>query len=443
MGERDLSAHCGTALVGLEGVDVSPARSGDHVSTFQLLQHIFHAPSVAEFHASHDAPLYEPSDRLLARINRQLLGHVHIVNRTMHFDSLRLPVAEIHHLGVLPELRGRGLGGRLLHAAETKIVEEGGELAMLRTTEPQFFARRGWIVCGRCCWSTATTRNVLARLADVPPEETSPLAPSRPRPTVRLWRQVEQDSIARLHQSNAHGSRGAFERNHEYWRWLVSRHGFERFYVAVEDDRRSAETSGAAKIVGYAAVKGARILELQIDPGSPAAAGQLLARACSDAIERGEGTLRFDAPGDHPLHQVMRQAGGRFVQSEREGGEVLMGKLFDPWGLLEQLRGDLYARAKAAGFDLPTELGLSIDGEKCLLTFTRRSAKLLPGKTGRSYLTCDRLLFCRLLLGELDVAQAENTGALGASTRVAVEMASALFPQSPIWFSPLDYQPAD
>ena len=139
----------------------------------------------------------------------------------------------------------------------------------------------------------------------------------------------------------------------------------------------------------------------------------------------------------------MQQAGGRFVESPSEQGEVLMAKLFDPWSFLAQLRGDLHTRAKAAGFDLPTELGLSIDGEKRLLAITRRSAKLLPGKTGRSYLTCNRSLFCRLLLGELDVAQAETADTLQASTRVALDMARVLFPRTPIWFSPLDYQPAE
>ena len=428
----------------LQDVDVQPARAGDHVLIYQLLQHIFHAPSMAEFQASQDAPLYEPSDRLVARLNGRLFGHVHVVNRTMNFDSVRVPVADVRHLGVLPELRGRGLGSELLQAAEEKIVEEGGQIALLRTSEPQFFARRGWVVCGRHSSTTATTRDVLAELADIPPVEKSPLAKEKHPPVVRLWRQVEQDNIARLYNSSSQFLRGSFVRSHEYWRWLVSRHAFERFYVAVdENDPQHSDGIGSANIVGYAVASGARILELQVHPEYPSAGRQLLTRACSDAIERGENTLRFDAPADDPLHELLQQAGGRFSQNEYEQGEVLMAKLFDPWKFLDQLRGDIYTRAKTSGLTLPLEFGLCVDGEKRQLVITRRSAKLLSGKTGRSYLTCNHTMFCRLLLGELKIKEAEQSGLIAASTRVAVETARTLFPAQPLWFSPLDHEPAE
>ena len=433
------------ALPGLEEVTFAPARSGDHISIFQLLQHVFHAPSMAEFQASQDAPLYEPSDRLLARIHGQLLGTVQVVNRTMQFDSLALPISEIHHLGVLPELRGRGIGTRLLQAAEAKIVEEGGQLALLRTCEPQFFARRGWFVCGRHSFTTATARDVLAELANQPPAptESSPLSAQRPLPTVRLWRQVEQDAVARLYNAHARQSRGAIERNHEYWRWLVSRRGYDRFYVAVDEADAQDASAERTRIVGYAVVKDARILELVTSPDSPAAARQLLSRACSDAIERGESTIRLDAPGSNPLHALMQNAGGRFVTTESEQGDVLMAKLFEPWQLLEQMRGDLHGRAREAGLALPAEFGLCIDDTKRQIVISRRSAKLVPDKTGRSYLTSNPQQLCRLLLGEINVASAEAAGKIQASTRVAVELASVLFPQRPLWFSPLDHQPAE
>ena len=433
------------ALGGLNDVVVSAARSGDHISIFHLLQHVFHAPAMAEFQASQDAPLYEPCDRLLARYRDQLLGHVQIVNRTLQFDSIALPISEIHHLGVLPELRRRGIGSQLLAAAEAKIVEEGGQLALLRTSDPQFFARRGWFVCGRHCFTTATARDVLAELTNQPPlaTEASPLSQQRPLPTVRLWRQVEQDAVARLYNAHARQSRGAIERNHEYWRWLVSRHGYDRIYVAVDEAQTQDASREHSNIVGYAVVSDARILELVTSPDSPAAARQLLSRACSDAIERGESTIRLDAPADHPLHALMQSAGGRFVSSESEQGDVLMGKLFEPWQLLEQMRSDLHGRARAAGLTLPVEFGLCVDDTKRQIVISRRSTKLNQDKTGRSYLTSNPQQLCRLLLGEINVASAEAAGKIQASTRVAVELANVLFPQRPLWFSPLDHQPAE
>ena len=426
-----------------EGLHIVPARVGDHVLIFQLLQHIFHAPSAAEFQAAQDAPLYEPSDRLIARAGQRMLGHVHTVNNLMQFDSVQIPFAEIRDLGVLPEFRGQGVGTRLLQAVEERIVGEGGQLAVLRTGEPKFFASRGWVVCGRHCYSTATARNTLAQLADVETEEQSPLAPSQPAIKICLWRQVEQDNIAGLHQVNAEQGRGCVIRNHAYWRWLVSRHGYDRIYVAVEEHSSSGPGDRGRKIVGYAALRGARILELFAAADHPLAARQLLARACSDAIERGEPTVRLDAPPFDPLHRVMQRAGGRFVLSEMEHGNVLMAKLFDPIHLLQQMRGDIFARARKAGLSLPLELGLLVEGEKFQLSLTRRSAKIVEGKLGRSYLTCGRGEFSRLLLGDFDVAKAEAAENIGASTRVAIEVARALLPYRPLWFPPLDHLPAE
>jgi len=429
-------------------IEVSPARTGDHMAIFHLLQNVFHAPSAAEFQAAHDAPLYEPSDRLVARHGPRLLGQVHTANRVMYFDSLELPIAEVRHLGVLPEFRGRGIGGRLLEAAEERITEEGGRLAILQTSEPEFFMSRGWVVCGRHSYSTASARNILAHMADAEdPEksatERSPLAPPRTSLNVRLWRQIEQDAIANLYRTNAKMSRGCIQRSHAYWRWLVSRHAYDRIYVAVEGNAKPNLDAPNSPIVGYAVLRDARILELQSLPEYPQAAEKLVARACGDAIERGEPAVRLDAPPENPTHRLVQQAGGRFSCRHDENGEVLMAKLFDPLWLLRQLRGDIFNRARRRGLSLPVDLGLLIDGQKYQLNLTRRSAKLTEGKLGRSYLISNRREFCRLLLGEFDVAKAEAAGAIEVSTRVALDVARVLFPQRPLWFPPLDHHPAD
>ena len=52
---------------------------------------------------------------------------------------------------------------------------------------------------------------------------------------------------------------------------------------------------------------------------------------------------------------------------------------------------------------------------------------------GRSYLECKLTDLTQLLLGHLDVAEAVSTGKINASTRVAAETASVLFPLLPFW----------
>ncbi len=390
-----------------------------------------------------DDPLYEPGDRLVARRDGQLAGHLHIVKRVMHFGSLRVPIAEVRHLGVLPEFRGQGIGRRLLAAAEEKMVEDGAQLGLLRTLAPRLTLRGGWVVCGRHCFSTATSRNILARLMTPAPVSESPLAPVERPLTIRLWRQVEQDALGELYNRSTAGTWGPLVRNHAYWRWLVSRHAYDRIYVAIRGDNKIEWENCTERIVGYAVVQRGRILEIMTAPNHETAGQQLLARACGDAIERDELTVRLDAPPGHPLHALMESAGGQHLCCEADDGEVLMARLFDPLARLRGLREDILARAKAADFELPMELGLVVDGQKHQIVVTRRRTKIVEGKIGRSYLTCTRGQLSRLLLGHSDVARAEAAGRLEASTRVAIDIASVLLPQLPLWFPPLDDLPAE
>jgi predicted acetyltransferase len=410
-----------------------------------LLQSVFHAPSPTEFQAAHDDPLYEPGDRLLARRGQRLLGHVHIVKRTMRLGSQQTPVAWLQHLSVLPEFRRQNIGTQLLLAAERKMLEEGAQVALVRTPTPDFFAGQGWVVCGRHCYSVASARSILAHLthlADRPPAPPSLLATRHPPLNIRLWRQVEQDALCRLYDEATAGASGPLVRNHDYWRWLVSRHAFDRIYVALRGDHKLEWDQCAARIVGYAVVRDGHIIELVAAPGQHQAALQLLGRACSDAIERDEQSLRIDGPPRDPLHRVVVSAGGQHVAREADAGEVFMAKVFQPLAMLERLRGDLFLRAKAAELSLPNELGLVVGEERMQIGVTRRSAKLVAGKTGRSYLECSTAALTRLLLGHARIADEQTSGRIVASTRVATQTAAALFPPQWLWFPPLDHLPA-
>jgi predicted N-acetyltransferase YhbS len=426
-------------------VALIPARAGDHVSIFHLLQSVFHAPSATEFQAAHDDPLYEPGDRLLARRGQRLLGHVQIVKRTMRIGSQPTPVAWLAHLSVLPEFRRQTIGTQLLRAAEQKCRDEGAQITFVRTNTPELFARHGWVVCGRHCYSLASARSILAyltQLASRPDVEPSLLAARQPPLNIRLWRQVEQDALCRLYDEATAGISGPLLRNHAYWRWLVSRHAYDRIYVALRGDHKLEWDECAARIVGYAVARDGHIIELVAAPGQHQAALQLLGRACSDAVERDEQLVRIDAPPRDPLHRVVVTAGGQQVIREVDGGELFMAKAFDPLAMLEALRGDLFVRAKSADLAVPNELGLVVGESRRQIVLTRRSAKLVEGKTGRSYLQCSPAALTRLLLGHARVADEHASGRLVASTRVALETAGILFPQQSLWYPPLDYLPA-
>jgi hypothetical protein len=119
-----------------------------------------------------------------------------------------------------------------------------------------------------------------------------------------------------------------------------------------------------------------------------------------------------------------------------------MVKVFDPISLCQTMLGEVHRRAKAAGMNTPSELGVLLDGKKFTLSIRQRSARFEPGKLGRSYLACSRAEFAQLILGHLNVASAVEMGRLQASTRVAIDAASTLFPQLPLWQPPFDSLPS-
>lgn len=430
------------------GSHVRPATPGDHPAIHYFLQSIFRGPSAGEFQAQLEDPLYEPTSRLVVRRNHQILAHVRLINRALRFGESLLPITYLADLATLPEHRHRGHATALLAAAERQMRDEGAVLGRLRTAVPRFYRKRGWTVCGRHSYSTARPRDILSFLssmdaARVPVFDALALDPGsfgEPRRplSVRLWRHVERAALIRLYDENTPGAYGPLRRTEDYWRWLISRRGYDRIYVAIDGPDKLELDESFDAIVGYAAMKEGRIVELTSSPAHPRAAIELLARACRDAIERDHHTVRLDAPPDDPLHQIVSQAGGRHCYHEAENGEVFMVKLFDPLGFLLRLCPQLHRRAKAARLARPCELGLAYQGEKYCLQITGRDVKLKRGRLGRSYLTCGRNELTQLLLGHVAVNDRVASGRLDASTHVAAEIASVLFPKLPIWHPPLD-----
>lgn len=411
---------------------VTAAGAGDHAAVYQLLLSVFHAPSPDGFHAWLDDPFYEPRHRLLVKRGDRIVSHVRLTERVAHFGSLQIPVAGLGWLATLPEFRGCGYAGQLLKASDHAMRGSRSLVGLLSTRQPHFFRRHGWAVCGRQSHASASARRLLAQLsAKGMPSEEQML-------NIRPWRQVELPGLMRLYSRNQSRAYGGYERSEAYWRWLISRKDFDQIYVALEGPDKFELDIAGAPIVGYAIVKEDRVLELMTEGDHHAAAEQLLARACSEAIERDCHSIALHAPPGDRLFEVFRNAGGALCQSEVHHGEVFMAKLLDPSGLLRTLCSELHLRAEKAKLVRPCGLGLLFDEAKLRLTATRRSVKLSRGKLGRSYLRLNLPEFTRLVLGHLDVREAVECGRISASTRQAVDVADALFPRLPLWRSPLD-----
>lgn len=421
---------------------IEPARHGDHHIACQMLADVQRAPSAAEFQSQQEDPFCEPGDRLLCRTQDALAGHARLIKREMRFGSTSLPVANLADLVVLPEYRHQGCGSALLAAGEREMAADGALLGIVRTQQPHFFLRRGWSVWTRYSYSTAGAREILSQLLESQPPRSDDESDPTSAINIRWWRHIELTGMIRLYDQNTRNGYGPLVRTEAYWQWLLCRRAFDRIYVAIQGPDRFELDQGANAMVGYAVMKESRILELMASPDVPNAAELLLARACSDTIEQDGNYVRLEAPVGDPLHQHMARAGGELGYHEAQCGEVCLVKVLDMPQTIERFSEHFHERAKAAGIELPVELGLHVNGERFTLEVRPRCVKLRTTRPSRSYLTCGTSELTQLLLGHLDLKVAVSTGRVTASTRIALETASGLFPKLPLWRPPWDELPA-
>jgi hypothetical protein len=363
------------------------------------------------------------------------------------FGALRLPAVWLADLATLPEFRGQGYATSLLGAAEQEAERLSAELLMLRTSAVDFYRRRGWVVCGRHSYSTAPPRSILALVNSLAPRRRLPsivpgLEHDREPLRVRLWRHVELDKLTRLYDEATSPAFGPLVRSEAYWRWLLSRRGYDRIYVAVEDAAVANGASPPERVVGYSVMLRGRVVELVAEQDRADVRRALLVQACGDAIERNDHEVRYDGPPGDPMHGFLAEAGGAHCRREADAGHVFMARVPSPPRLLRCIAPIVYERARLAGLPRPLELGLLVDGQRWSLLLNRRSARLILARAGRSYLTCSAAVLTQLLLGHLDVRAAISERQIAASTRAAADVAAALFPQLPFWHPPLDDLPA-
>ncbi len=411
---------------------IVPATAGDHTAIHQLLVCVFQEPSRHEFRASLDDPHYEPRDRLLLKHRGRVVGHALVTHRVMRFGQACIPVSGLHWLSLLPEYRLKGYGRELLAAAESRMASEGALVGLARTRIPFFFRPAGWALCGRHSCAQGDPRAVLAALAD----GRRPHGARRKRVTIRPWRRLELRSLVRIYEHQSDGAYGPFERSPTYWQWLLARQAFDQLYVALDGPDLMEIEERNSPIVGYAFTRAEHVVELAALPGSHAAAKELLARCCGDAIERGCQSIRWCAAPDAPLTAAFCAAGGTHQLAEAAWGEVLMARVLNPVALLERMEPEWLRRVEEAGLRLPLELGLAVDGIKLRVRLSARRVQAACGALGRSYLTLNVADFTRLVLGQLDWSRAAAAGRLRASTQTAAEIGRALFPQVP-YFRPM------
>jgi hypothetical protein len=395
------------------------------------LRAVYQGPSPGEFHHSLDEPQYEPSDRLLVKIDSQIISHVQLIRQVMLFGRVHLPVAEVAWLATLPEFgTGRHIGA-LLAAADEQMLADGAVLATLRTTSPDWYERAGWVLGSEEGYWRANARDLLVQLSSRRVGRKK-----RPRYRTRIWRHVEISALMNIYQQHTAHAYGPRHRSEAYWQWLISRKAFDQIVVAIEGKDSFDYGEQGPKIVAYAVSLRGRIVELMSLPGHRRALGPVLARTCREAIERDHHTVFLHSQADDAIGKVWLGARGTWHPSAQAAGGRVMFKLLDPRELVHRLYPEFHSRARAAGLARPCEFGICIDGVPYRFVLTRRSARLVGGDRRKIDVACTRPQFTRLLTGQLDGAPLDDQPRITHSAAAAA--LAVLFPRITSFRSPLD-----
>jgi hypothetical protein len=385
-------------------------------------------------------------------------------------------------LATAPEYRSRGFATTLLAAGEQAARERGLLVAVTRTLAPELFHRQGWSICGRHLFSTAAPRSVLAELGATaagairrePESAAACLLQPRPEPiAVRPLRRIELSAVVRLYQAESARRSGWPLRSEEYFEWLLARGACDRVYIAAIGPETSDIEKLRNSVVGYAFVRQGRIVELIAADGNDDVARHLAARVCADASEHGGWEVRCDAPGDHPLHELLRRAGGKLTCDQQLAGEYFMARLLDPLAVLRQM-ADLFAvrlsgiemtRGAELGIELRSQTGgrngvsssPSSNGpphgtssrhesmgpgrgvvERFRLLATNRGVEVETGGPARHTIVLRYSDLAPLVLGDGSADDWIASGRMRANSRTARQLAAALFPVAAWWRPPLD-----
>ena len=410
------------------------AKTGDRTGIRFFLNSAFPGLSMDEYHVSWDDPFFEPVDRLLVKRGCEIVGHVHVMHRTMLAGQREIPVGCVRHLSVGEAYRGGGLGTRLLRAAEAHMIRSGALVGLIHSGMPHFFRRHGWALYGRHCLSRADTRRVLSSLLEHGLTRSHRRSPMHIRPLLH-WEVAE---VVDVYRQSIAGMHGPFQRSEAYWRWLVQRQAYDHFHVALQGPSLADFEDERTRVVGYAITRAERLVELRTLPGRSRTAAELLARACGEAIEANRHGIIYHGPPNDPLHSVIEAAGGRFVEHVADQGEVMMAKVLRPLALLRRQSERLLARADAGQIVQPWRLNLLADGRVYCLEASDGQLRIRRGKPGPDVVEMNAADFSRALLGRLDWERAFEDDRVSVSSKKAAYVARVLFPLFSAWRPPLD-----
>ncbi|MGI9017014.1 MAG: GNAT family N-acetyltransferase, partial [Euzebya sp.] len=127
----------------LPAITVRPLPSSDYPAVLQMRVDAFSAEGVVPW-PQEGQPHYIPADRRLGAYDQdRLVGHAGAWDFGQWLGGRRVPMAGIGSVIVVPEARGRGVGGALVNAVLSQAAEQGDVISCLYPTAPGVYRRFG------------------------------------------------------------------------------------------------------------------------------------------------------------------------------------------------------------------------------------------------------------------------------------------------------------
>ena len=406
------------------------ANSGDHPLILLFLKSAENRTNEVEFEHVLDHPNYVPNDRLLVRHNNEIVGHVRLDRRKLRFGKTSIDSATITELAALPEFDYSGCKQLMVDASIDRCESTRCTLVTLSESQCTLADLDGeWAAIDIGERFTVSPLDILSAMESMFLIGNDGSRKSREQYLTRPMRMVERDQVERLYEKATKKSRGAVIRDHEYWHWLTSRRSHDRAYVAVQVNR-----DGSEKVVAYAILRKAEILEIIADAEHSLAIFSVLRRISLDALEKGCHTLTI---GDSA--SVRNPIVDRLMTIARCPGQPqkIMVRATSHERLIKEMSAELALAAHAEGLSTGTKLGIEVEGQSFTIQLLRHKLRI-EKKASRSRLVISKATFTKLVLGGFDVAQAINQGHLTATTQVAAVIAQKLFPFRPFLRMPFE-----
>lgn len=275
---------------------------------------------------------YDPDHLLVTEVEGRVVSQMGVRDGVLWIEGVGFPAGLVGTVCALPEVRGQGIGGRMLASASTWMEERGMALSYLHTSVERygFYGRGGY----RPTLIQRPRAEIRVRRAR---EQAGPPAGI----TMRQARPADARALNQIYEMHYGAMSGTWSRNEHFWGRRLA--GRPKLWVDGVPEFRVAENGELLAYIAVIPQSVPQIIELAARPGrGEPAARALVAQVAQTATAQ---NLELDLRSHDPLWTELQVFG---VEDRTTDAEVLV-RMQDVGAFLKAAEPLLTQRAREAG----------------------------------------------------------------------------------------------